>query len=673
VTLRSTLSLRGANVSRAALTSDTALQQSRSGMACLAGVPAAAVIAVFTRNLADATPTDDAIPINFPGQKLPGLACAPGVGPAAADAPGSVRANDGVPFLAAVFDIAVSIASMGPRARALQAADDPLGLAGVLGGGPMPAPLSPLQLAVLQATVTLSSGLQLPAPDATGATPDSNFGGQMAPWLARLGGPAVDAWAVQLLLNGIAYYNLNGTNMRALAAKLAAVASASPSATASASGGGGGGLPLAAIAAGASSLLLVAAALAAALIVLRRRRARARARVASGASVRVNPLAGIDGVKARATGSGVDGVNPLARLRDAMAKAAGGSSPQPSPRPALAAKIRVVMSARAAMRIPDVFVADGGADTDAAAASSRRMAAALAAAPNRAREMIRDRNASTRQSSGAEIKPADGGAGASAADPAAASEAARARREALRENQAGSLRIIRDGSAEIAARSEQVLAMALAVKPHCARQTASELAALAATPLPPGWGSANDKVGDTYYFTADAMRELRVAWERPTMPADGALAADASLPAGWFSALDPDDGDTPYFFCAAGLIVWQRPHAPAPGVGAAATAVNAPLPAGWTSARDADGDEYFFAGETVVWQRPTVPAAPGAEAAAVDGAAGDAAKPTEMAASGPNAMPLPAGWASARDADGDEYFFSGNTVVWTRPTVPAPR
>ena len=33
------------------------------------------------------------------------------------------------------------------------------------------------------------------------------------------------------------------------------------------------------------------------------------------------------------------------------------------------------------------------------------------------------------------------------------------------------------------------------------------------------------------------------------------------------------------------------------------------------------------------------------------------------------ALPLPAGWASARDDDGDEYFFhSDGTVVWARPT-----
>jgi hypothetical protein len=593
-------------------------------MACLAGVPAAAVIAVCTRNLADARSADEAIPASFAGQKLPGLACASSIGPASADAPGSVRADDGLPIFAAVFDIAVSIASLGARARVLQAAGDPLGLTGVLGGGPMPASLSPLQLGVLQAIVTLSSGLQLPAPNASGATPDSKFGGQMALWLARLGGPAVDAWAVQLLLNGVAYYNLNGTNMVTLAEKVAAVPSAMAAAVGGGSDTGGGGLPLAAVVSGTSGLLLIAAA---ALLVLRRRRARARARLASAVQVRANPLAGIDDVKTHATDGGVDGVNPLARLRDAKEKAAAGSSPHPSPAPT--PRLRVAMSARAAMRTLDIFGDDGGADATAAAASSRRMALALAAAPNFARAKIADRDASTRMGFGAEVKPAVGGAGASAGPAgylAAASEAARARREELRKNKTGSLSIAGDGSAEITARSEQISAMALTFKPRRAQQTVSRLAALATSPLPPGWGSAKDKDGDTYFFTADAMRELQVVWDRPTRPADGVIAADISLPAGWFSAFDPDDGNTPYFFCAAGHVVWQRPDAPAPGVGAVLAAVAGGYTPLLASAHGADGDESVFAGETVFREQPTE-LAPGSSAnvAAVvdDGAAVD--------------------------------------------------
>jgi hypothetical protein len=677
-------------------------------MACLAGVPAAAVSAVCTRNLTDATPTDDAIPASFAGQMLPGLACASSLGPAAANAPGSVRVGDGVPFFAAVFDIAVSIATLGARARALQAADDPLGLAGVLSGGPMPASLSPLQLGVLQAIVTLSSGLQLPAPDASGITPDSKFGGQMAPWLARLNGPAVDAWAVQLLLNGVAYYNLNGTNMLELAAKLAAVPSATPSVAAAAVAGdsGGGGVPLAAIAGGTGGLLFIAAALAAAVIVLRRRRARARARLASGAQERVNPLAGVDGADALArarAGAGdgsVDGVNPLALLQDRDARAKGpGGMPQPSPAllaatlKSPAARKRVAMSARAALRLPDVggdagagAGGDAGADADAAAASSRRIATALAAAPNRARETIVDRNASTRRGYSAEAaKPGagDGAGDGAGAGAAAASEAARARREALRKSRTGSLRIAGDGSAEIAARSEQVAALALKFKPKKARSSRRLAATSTAALLPPGWASAKDKSGDTYYFTTDAMRELQVVWERPTEAAEGTLAVDATLPAGWLSALDPDDGITPYFFCAAGLVVWQRPNTPAPGFETAAAAAadvaadaadnaDAPLPAGWSSTRDDSGETYYFAGETVVWERPTV-AAPGAVAATDDGAAGDTGKLDEATPAAADPGALPPGWQQAHDEERTPYYFAPDgTTVWARPSAPAP-
>jgi len=175
--------------------------------------------------------------------------------------------------MAVAFDLSISVAALGgAQARALQGADDPLGLAGVLGGGPMPAPLSPLQRAVLQAVVALSAGLQLPARNVAGVTPDSVFGAQMRSWLAMLRGPSVDAWAVQLLLNGAAYYNLNGTDMRALSDAVAAVPSAAPAAAAAAAAAAGGSsdsLPVAAVAGGAAAVVCVAAA--AALLLLRRR------------------------------------------------------------------------------------------------------------------------------------------------------------------------------------------------------------------------------------------------------------------------------------------------------------------------------------------------------------------------------------------------------------------
>jgi len=240
-------------------------------MACLAGVPASSVLAYSIRNLTDAGAVDEVISPSLAGQLLLGLPCGSStlLGPAAADTGAS--AASGAPFMAMAFDVAVSDAAPGgARARALQAASDPLGLAGVLAGGPMPAPLSSLQRAVLQAVVTLSAGLQLPAPNSAGVTPDSAFGGQMRLWLAQLGAPAVDAWAVQLLLNGVAYYNLNGTNMLALRA---AVLAAAPTSAPQTSGGAGGSSALvAAIAGGSAAILFAALATAGVRVLLRRRR-----------------------------------------------------------------------------------------------------------------------------------------------------------------------------------------------------------------------------------------------------------------------------------------------------------------------------------------------------------------------------------------------------------------
>ena len=252
-------------------------------MACLAGVPASSVLAFSIRNLTDAGAVDEVISPSLAGQLLLGLPCGSStlLGPAAADTGAS--AASGGPFMAMAFDVAVSDAApRGARARALQAASDPLGLAGVLAGGPMLAPLSSLQRAVLEAIVALSAGLQLPAPNAAGVTPDSAFGGQMRLWLAQLGAPAVDAWAVQLLLNGVAYYNLNGTNMLALrAAVLAAVPTSAPQT----SGGAGGSSALvAAIAGGSAAILFAALATAGVRVLLRRRR---RAHVAIRKAPRV--------------------------------------------------------------------------------------------------------------------------------------------------------------------------------------------------------------------------------------------------------------------------------------------------------------------------------------------------------------------------------------------------
>ena len=319
-------------------------------------MPATAVLAFATRNLSDAGAADETVSPSLVGQQLPGLDCAGSskLGPATADTGAS--AASAAPFMALAFDIAVSAATLGgARARALQGATDPLGLAGVLGGGPMPAALTPLQRTVLQAIVTLSAGLQLPAPNSAGVTPDSAFGGQMRPWLAQLGAPAVDAWAVQLLLNGVAYYNLNGTNMLALRAALAAVPSAP--ATAAAASGGVGSITIAAIAGGAGVVAGIALAAAAFLLLLRRRRANTIAAIGSA------PLPQpVDGMK---RGAASLSSNPL------HAQSTGGSARRPhdAQTGATGAPNRKLASTRSV-----AFVAAEGSGDGAAAVASQAAA-----------------------------------------------------------------------------------------------------------------------------------------------------------------------------------------------------------------------------------------------------------------------------------------------------------
>ena len=299
------------------------------------------MLAVCTRSLTDTGATDEAISPSLAGQQAPSLTCASStqLGSAAADTGASAAGK--TPFMAITFDIAISVAALGgARARALQGADDALGVASVLGGGPVPAVLSPQQRALLQAIVALSAGLQLPAPNSSGVTPDSAFGGQMRPWLAQLGDPAVDVFPAQVLLNGLPYYNLQGTNMLALRAALAAApATASPS---SASGGSpsGNNFSIAAIASGAGGVLVLEALLIAAAVFLRRRslapkRLPARA-VTSLRSVR--PVASCSAERAVAADAASLEVNPL-HLPPAAASRSAGES-----RAAAAASTRIIVS-----------------------------------------------------------------------------------------------------------------------------------------------------------------------------------------------------------------------------------------------------------------------------------------------------------------------------------------
>jgi hypothetical protein len=113
----------------------------------------------------------------------------------------------------------------------------------------------------------------------------------------------------------------------------------------------------------------------------------------------------------------------------------------------------------------------------------------------------------------------------------------------------------------------------------------------AAAQLPPGWAIAKDASGKAYFFHSDG----RVQWEAPrpggaaagppsaggapaaatgapvAVPA-AAATAPAALPAGWFSACQPN-GEV-YYYTASGEVTWDTPTTPA-----AAAAAAAPTPA----------------------------------------------------------------------------------------------
>jgi hypothetical protein len=169
----------------------------------------------------------------------------------------------------------------------------------------------------------------------------------MQPWLEQLDDPAIDAsWPLRLLLNGVSYYSLNGTNMLALREAIASVPTSVPLA-ASGSGDSGGGAATAAIAAGVGGAIVFVALLAAAMLLLRRRRARARLAASAKPPSRrkLNPLAassGNDKWRALSSDTAADGagevVNPLRRsLAGSLSSGAG------TPR-AAAASSRIVVS-----------------------------------------------------------------------------------------------------------------------------------------------------------------------------------------------------------------------------------------------------------------------------------------------------------------------------------------
>jgi pre-mRNA-processing factor 40 len=120
--------------------------------------------------------------------------------------------------------------------------------------------------------------------------------------------------------------------------------------------------------------------------------------------------------------------------------------------------------------------------------------------------------------------------------------------------------------------------------------------------------------------------------------ANGEAAAEAPLPAGW-KATKAADGRTYYYNSLTKKTQWTRPKpddgaAPADGAPpAAAAGADAPLPAGWKSAKAPDGRTYYFApGEKTRWTRPTEPT--GAAAAPAAAPATPAAAPATPAPNG---------------------------------------
>jgi hypothetical protein len=115
-------------------------------------------------------------------------------------------------------------------------------------------------------------------------------------------------------------------------------------------------------------------------------------------------------------------------------------------------------------------------------------------------------------------------------------------------------------------------------------------AGLAAAPagddLPPGWATAKDGAGKTYYYHSGSNA---VQWDRPvaaaataaaapaqaTAPAQASSssssAAAAALPAGWFASKDATGGT--YFYTADGRTQWETPTQPAVAAPPAATPV----------------------------------------------------------------------------------------------------
>lgn len=347
---------------RPALTAAAALQTARSGVACLAGtsVQAGAVTLTSTLNLTDAAAATELVAASVTGQASPGLACIPGLAPAAALGGGSAD-------ISATYSIAFT-ASGGARRLQAAAGSDPLGLALALAGGPLPVPLSPLQLAVLSTAAALVSAMQLPLDGSS-----SLYGAQMGPWLALLGNPASGAAStgvISMLCGGAPCYNLTtfgGTAAARLSSQLAALVSPSPAAAAESSAASG--LPLVPIAAGAGAAVLLAIA-AAVLLLTRRRRRKRIAASAAAAEARTDVL-------------GHAGLNPMheATARSG-ANANGGASSNPGAPSTRALTLASYNKQRAA---PAVALSRLAAPSDATSLNPLFGAASAAGASSRVR------------------------------------------------------------------------------------------------------------------------------------------------------------------------------------------------------------------------------------------------------------------------------------------------
>ena len=162
--------------------------------------------------------------------------------------------------------------------------------------------------------------------------------------------------------------------------------------------------------------------------------------------------------------------------------------------------------------------------------------------------------------------------------------------------------------------------------------------------LPPGWVSAQDSDGDTFYY--HTLTKV-TTWDHPGRPT-------GELPEGWCEVADPMDARR-YFFCpATRAVTWTRPGKEVGGGGRGGALAPAATPAGASGERGRAGQGVAVGG--------------GAGA----GAAAGALLPAVLAPA-EQAKQLPQGWNVAYDSsDGTPYYFtSSGRTHWEVPLFPS--